>query len=91
MGCGSRLVCCQPCCQANDRVDQRACPEAGPRSPHDSKVFFLSQASVHGSGIVFVDGCEELRQGHINRRIGGPKALRADPVAFAAIPAFTCL
>ena len=55
------------------------------------RIFFSVVGVGAGSGIIFVDGGEELRQGHLHRRIGGAKALRADPIAIAAIPAFTCL
>jgi hypothetical protein len=91
MGSGSRFAFRQSWRQPNDWIDEWACPEARPRSPYDSRVFFPSQASAHGSGILFVDGSEELRQRHIHWRIGGLKALRADPVAITAIPPFTCL
>jgi hypothetical protein len=42
-------------------------------------VFFLSQASVHGSGIVFVDGGKEIGQGQIHRRISGPQGAPCGP------------
>ena len=52
---------------------------------------FRRRHLVHGLRIVFVGGCEELRQRHIDRRVGYPKALHANPVTIAAIPAFSCL